>query len=382
MLIEESDGGMPCFGPIFKRRETAGRCVECFKRRRRATASPLGSFHFVAAGEEPDSLRNGQLADASDGVVHTFLPLPDCSCSRGAGARFSLLDAVSSRTGLIEALHQSRLGEYYNVFAMGARAIGSGDIPVLCHGMASDCSLSQATLRAIVEALERYSAGFWNHSAATVVDMSSDGLAVVNANMLSDGRTVKVPAADVFFPYPDSSTTQTTCGLAAAESTASAAERALAERIENDSFLHASIHGLPDGCQESTEDGWLFVWPAELGHYVACHLRSSREIPFFTMGLGASLDIDQAKEKAVAEERQSRCYYSTPMRLGRPAAGDGVDGLMHRLAYLRGAGESLLSCLHSKAAHPVGTSDFAVVDLTTNDVALLGIRVVRVVRID
>jgi hypothetical protein len=301
----------------------------------------------LGPGGTPDTRDHQVRVAGGAAVAHRFLPLPGCRCPRVRRPAV-LWDAVSERVGIVSRVREWRAHGWRHAVARGSRLVGSGGVRVLADGRGAADTDRAARLVAVAEAVERYAAGWWNHSPETRVE---DGR--VDAVRLTDGAPVAVGAERVFLPYPASAAMQDSVGLAAAESYADAVRRAMAEVIERDTFWAAMEgHAEPDSVAAGP-GGLTVVWRAGHGHLVACVATYSDATPHMTLGLGAEIGVGAGR----------------------------FDGLVTRLAGDRAFGAAVSARLSRGSARPEPASDFAAVDLTTADVRAVGIAVARVVRV-
>lgn len=368
VLLEQGDDGV-AVGPGFAGERDP--CLDCFLRRREASPTPVGEL-TLGPGGTPDTRDHQVRVAGGAAVAHRFLPLPGCRCPRVRRPAV-LWDAVSERVGIVSRVREWRAHGWRHAVARGSRLVGSGGVRVLADGRGAADTDRAARLVAVAEAVERYAAGWWNHSPETRVE---DGR--VDAVRLTDGAPVAVGAERVFLPYPASAAMQDSVGLAAAESYADAVRRAMAEVIERDTFWAAMEgHAEPDSVAAGP-GGLTVVWRAGHGHLVACVATYSDATPHMTLGLGAALTPSEAIAKARREDRLVRGALALP-EIGVGAGR--FDGLVTRLAGDRAFGAAVSARLSRGSARPEPASDFAAVDLTTADVRAVGIAVARVVRV-
>lgn len=238
---------------------------------------------------------------------------------------------------------------------------------------------------------------------------------------------VKLPASATYlnFPVAGGQLSQTTSsGLATGVSFEDAALRALYELIERDAFMlswlarRPGVRIDPAGCDQSTGRALgeverlgarteLFLIDLGTGHptVVCLGLGDGVSWPGATIGLGTHANIDRALQKAVLEHSHYGVYLRRLMREGRHLGvrqpSDVLGSLDHGLFYVdpehvaelkffRGSPAQAVSLeiLRARYREPatlaacvaqlrkIGVRT-AAVDLTTSDVALAGLRVVR-----
>ena len=238
---------------------------------------------------------------------------------------------------------------------------------------------------------------------------------------------VLIPAQATYFGFtgdelPIGQTTSN--GIAAGNSFEDAALRALYELTERDAFMLHWLAGLrgeridPDGCDESSRNALkeaqrlgarteLYLLDLDAGYPTVVCLGFGDGIlwPGATIGLGTHADIDVAFRKAVLEHGHYGPYMRRLMREGRHqrvlAPEDVVNSLDHGLYYCHTRNAPGLDGLRQSYAS-VSLSDLrkryrnepsmaalaarlltcgirtAAVDVTAPDVALAGVKVVRV----
>lgn len=349
-------------------------CLECFLKRRRASRVTLGEFD-LAPGES-EAVRDHQVIVTGAALrAHRFIPLPTCACERATDP-VELADTVSERTGLVGALVEWRADGWTHVVAFGSALVGSGGVRLLGDGRGSAAEAALARRVAVVEALERYAAGWWDHSDATIV---ADGL--VQGVRVSDGAIVALPADRVFLPYPDSDAVQDSVGLAAAETFEVARTRAVAELIERRVFWEAVEGRCAPSSTTRATSSVVVTWEAPMGHTVACAMVRSEEGQGWGIGLGCSTHEEEAIAKA---RRECRLVVGALSGRGVPEGADRFDKIARYLADHEDAVEWFADRLSSGTSSAADTMSFEIgtVDVTTGDVAAVGLRVARAVQID
>jgi ribosomal protein S12 methylthiotransferase accessory factor len=250
----------------------------------------------------------------------------------------------------------------------------------------------------------------------------------IEGRWLDTGDRVQLPALATYMNFPVAPPERfaqiTSNGLAAGATFEDAALRALYELIERDAFmLHwlARKPGLrldPDGCDAVTRRALreldrfgarseLYVLDTGTRHpcVVCVGLGDGRSWPGVTIGLAAHAEIDTALQRAVLEHGHFGAYITRLMRENGHSpvrrAEDVVSALDHGLYYIPPAAIRALEPLRSRPSPPATLAALrsryrqqptlsscvqslgnigvraAVVDVTSPDVALAPIRVVR-----
>jgi hypothetical protein len=410
LVVESGPSGGPAFGPILASEEAA--CLGCVAARRHAASgTAVGVLRTVAISGDAlpasvERLAEHQLWFGPGGLAgDRFLPLPQCRCPRTRGgtrrrAEGDLEELVGSRLGLIR-----RVWEFHGVpglvtaVAEGAPLTGTSGLPVLAQGTATASDRAVARRLAIVEALERYAAGFWQESDLRLVG----AVPMVEASRHDDGARVWVPASRVYLPFDEANAggSSGASGLAAGSSLADATDRAVAERVERNvigRFLDGDVgtRRLPAPADD-VPDADLHAGAIDVllacaqGHYVCAALvAGGREVPHATIGFGAARRLEQALAKARAERlhveaHMRRLAGEKPVRL--PAEASTVDRLVHGLAFgspdalLRAAGLAAAPFLRRPPTLRGDTRGLAIVDVTTSDLRRFGLSVVRAVNL-
>jgi bacteriocin biosynthesis cyclodehydratase domain-containing protein len=442
ILVEDAGGGTAAVGPLFHRgragcfdcyvaRRRANGGKECRPPESLSEAA-LGQIRDqVAAFFASQSVLSGEQIEVAPGgevARHTFLPVPSCpacasadpeerdlTCESLVGNRLGLVHEVRFLPGVPESLVAA--------LASGCRTDAFLASRAMNRGMAVDETAAQARGRAIGESIERYCAAAMPEDAPFARAMDLEGAYLdpqrlgplqgewdpetsairwVCAYSLIGDHPIWVPASAVFIPYgyqwgEPTIEMQSSVGIAAHPALDEAILRGLAEILERDACLRAwrwrlpveAVHDRPiaaDGlrlarvpnnsglqvvaaflergdppltstgmaARQSLRDAarhatleailsqlWLRDWLETNGHEHPCVPRTM---------------IDNAVAHAVrADLRASRCRWLSP---GRSAAIDG-DTLPWTAVLDR-------------------TPEACFVDLTTPDVAVAGIRVVRV----
>jgi YcaO cyclodehydratase, ATP-ad Mg2+-binding len=390
MILSEQNTYSPVLavGPTF--RGDRDPCLDCFLRRRNASPAPLGPISLaptIAASRE--DVRDHQvLLGPERRGTHRLWPFPECHCARArdllsGSVRIPFDEVVSERSGLISSINSRNAGNYIEVTTFSARTIGTGGVPVVADGSGSDVSPALAALRAIAESMERYSAGFWGYSRTTSVVNAEDPGSVM-ANSVVDDSPVMVPAPSVFIPYPLSTAVQDSVGLAAGRNLAAAQSRALAERIERDTFWDALADRQSAAQVEQVADGLLQCdFTGLLSHHVIILLRySPAQRPFLTLGLGCSTNVAHATEKAHMEESHVRASVSGALGESLSSGRSRLDRLLWSCANDRTAAAMTVRTLASNGPNTQpGSREYASLEITVPEARALGLHVVRVVRL-
>lgn len=245
---------------------------------------------------------------------------------------------------------------------------------------------------------------------------------------LDTGEVVWTPAVATYMHFPTSMTEQfgqtTSNGLAAGVTFEDAALRALYELIERDAFMLFWLARIPalrlalDGCDPITYQALreierlgarteLYVIDAGTKHptVVCLGLGDGRSWPGVTIGLAAHADLDTALQRAVLEHGHYGPYIRRVMHDGDHrrifTSADVRTAVDHALYYIPPARIAALDSFRSGAETPVSVVDLrskyrqdatltacierlgdagiraAAVDVTSPDVALAPLRVVR-----
>ena len=245
---------------------------------------------------------------------------------------------------------------------------------------------------------------------------------------LATGDQVQLPALAAYMHFTVKSgehfAQMTSNGLAAGVTAEDATLRALYELIERDAFMlywlarRAAVRIAPDGCDAVTQRALseverlgarteLYVLDVGTGHptVVCLGLGDGRSWPGATIGLAAHADIDIALQRAALEHGHCGAYIRRLMLEGRhehlPDSENVLTGLDHALYYVSPARAVSLEPLRAGAVPLITLADLrsryrqestlstcvaclqdagirtAAVDVTSPDVALAPMRVVR-----
>jgi ribosomal protein S12 methylthiotransferase accessory factor len=335
---------------------------------------------------------------------------------------------------------------------------GKGQAAITGEGKGT--SRCEAIRSAIGEGIERYSASIWDPSILTYAsynelrDQAFDPRWLVlyddeqyaqpefpfvpfkgetpihwiTGLWLDTNERVHLPAFAAYMNFPtkdEERLAQTTSnGLAAGESFADAALRALYELIERDAFLVFWLARRPavrvavdvadrfvcEALREVERLGArteLYLLDAGTRHptMVCLGLGDGQSWPGLTIGLGTHADVDIALRRAVVEHGHYGSYMRRLMRDGRhkmvASAEDVQSGLDHGLYYIHANHGSAMDYFRTKGEEPVRLEELrseyreeaslstcvsclaevgirtAAVDLTSPDVELAPIKVVR-----
>ena len=215
-------------------------------------------------------------------------------------------------------------------------------------------------------------------------------LSWLQTTRLVTGESVWVPAGRVLLPFEADAVprVQTSCGLAAGESQEEALRRAILEVEERDSFMRAwHAAEAPGVCaaERLLPELHLSRVPSAWGPPTVVALLELPEAPFCSGGLACRLDEAAAARSAQLEAIAGHALMLEWLGHGRRLAEGPVTrvtdyAFAHATrAELRRARQSWLEPrrqLPAGAERSIGS--YLVRDLTTPDVALAGIRVVRV----
>ena len=365
--IEELDAAVTTFGP-----ETA--CYRCLTRRVGAHEDTAGDPHGdrsrvrlagAVAGHRLISL----LAGANDGGAVTelpgpdrrLLPVPHCECapSKGPSRELPLAhrdvgvddaltraeQAVDDRVGLVAAVGERESFPVPYYVADIADTSGFSETAAASLAAGVDVDWDRAYMKAIGEALERYSAGVYRTQQAirgserTLADPVSPRAFVrpegfdppapderiewIAGEALPDGKRVSLPAEFVWFPPPSQrSRPAITTGLGLGNSPVEAVLAGLYEVIERDATMLAWYSTFePLGLEidadavfseltkraraESLTVTTLLVTQDIDVPVVAAAVHREGEWPRFAAGSGAALDPLAAARSAVAEALQN-----------------------------------------------------------------------------
>lgn len=379
--------GRSLVGPAFTAGEES--CRECLALRLASCSLATPSFEVAT------DLSTGVgkvLADhaAFDGGgmkarLFVFPPPPLCRCARAERMRSKsrdLLDSVSPFFGPIRNVEfwPGPEGRTLAV-ANGISMQGTSGALVFANGSATDLDPEAAARRAVAEALERYSAGFWDENR-----LVGRGRQSVTGFDCATGDPVLVPAAQVFLPF-DGTTSGDSSGLAAGSTLGEATERALAERIERD-VAEPFFSEISEASGPSY--GHQIMIGREMGHEVWLSVRRAENPPFLAIGLGAHTLREVARAKSDSESLHVAAHMAllAGQRENIPDNDIGwLESAVLRHAFNREAGKHLLSRVASKTSlyeSRVLTAPRrrAVVEVTVPDVAAFGLRVVRVITLD
>ena len=455
--IETIDAAVTTFGP-----ETA--CYRCLNQRVGAHEEPSGDdphgdrsrvrLAGAVAGNKLISLLTG----ASDGGEITelpgpdrrLLPVPNCSCAadaepsrelplthRTVGVDDALTraeQAVDDRVGLVANVGERESFPVPYYIAEIADTTGFSDTAAADFAAGVDVDWDRAYMKAIGEALERYSAGVYRARQATRGSERTLSAAVsptafvrpegfeqpdpeqriewIDGQRLPDGERVSLPAEFICFPPPNQRYRPAiTTGLGLGNSPIAAILAGLYEVIERDATMLAWYStfeplGLAiedDVVAELTKRARaesLTVTPLLVTQdidvpVVAAAVHREGEWPRFAVGSGANLDPIAAARSAIAEALQNWME----LRSMGPEMAAEQGGAIAEYADLPGAAEAFVDPDSRIPVEGLGEPDLtgetelrAVCDrlsavdldayaarLTTRDVDALGFAAVRAV---
>ena len=456
--IETIDAAVTTFGP-----ETA--CYRCLSQR-------VGA-HEESTGDDPHGDRSrvrlagavaghrliSLLAGAIDcgkitelpGTDRRLLPVPNCGCAatgepsrelplthRTVGVDDALTraeQAVDDRVGLVTNVGERESFPVPYYIAEIADTTGFSDTAAADFAAGVDTDWDRAYMKAIGEALERYSAGVYRTSQAThgsertlTTPVSprkfvrpegfeppapDDRIEWIDGRTLPDGETVSLPAEFVWFPPPNQrSRPAITTGLGLGNSTVEAILAGLYEVIERDATMLA-WYSTFDPLGLVIEDDpviteltkraraeSLTVTPLLVTQdidvpVVAAAVHREGEWPRFAVGSAARLDPIAAARSATAEALQNWMELRT---MGSEMAAE-QGGAIAEYADLPAAAQEFVEPDSQVSASDLGEPELtgteeltAVCDrvsavdldayaarLTTRDVDSLGFEAVRVV---
>jgi ribosomal protein S12 methylthiotransferase accessory factor len=442
ILIEENGEGGFTIGPMFRRgrkgcfycyiaRRRANGAREC-----RPVSAVSPQMVALLRGEldaaiTPDSRSFArQIAVFPTGVMesHIFLPVPNCrECADapalGNGATGSLA-LVSNRLGIVHEVAAWRpLPEpFTSAIAVGCRTDALWSSRALNQGIAVDDDADRARLRAVAESVERYCAAAVPADLVTCRSTDLEGRYVapsrlgfitgsneehcvfswVRARTIEDEREVWVPASAIYMPFTKCGVEaaiqlQSSVGLAAHLNLEEAVRHGLFEVLERDACLRAWRRGLP---VESVShdflemDGlYLVRVPSDSGLCVIACFIERAEPPFTSTGLAARPTFDDAARHAILEAMLSHVWLCDRLATHGPESrADPVrtmvdNAVAHAVCeHLRASRRRWLDAVHSETKIPEASwanivnrlPEACFVEITTPDVAAIGMRVVRV----
>lgn len=432
VLVEDAGCGAIAIGPYFSP-DLPG-CIDCYIARRAANGARqilpctdgrqdgIASRVMDLVQRSRVDRINYQLLLSKSGRTreHILLPMPDC---RHCGAkpqtrpRLTLDAACDLRLGIVSKVD---MGVDHDTGYCTARAHGahyntaSGD-PVFNHGFAADTTPQAARVRALGEAVERYAGSLARPAVAAAPSnwniwsearkFGPDRIRWVTARH-SDGTTGAVPARRISLPYrpgldeaplqhPLSST-----GMAAAQNLDNAVDKGYFEMIERDVFMRSWRGGGGVWPIPAEPDDPVGMRTVQIEHVdrlpVVAAFFESRTVPYTATGLAGRTSRAEARQAAIREAVAARNWVHERLSSDAPLPSLPPRTLYdHALVHavdpaLRAA---RVKWLGTPAADPVQASaekegfrasreNAFCVDLTTRDVALLGVSVARVVSPD
>jgi len=441
-----------------------GPCYDCLVTRVRSALDelPTGSPTVDPAAARLAGAKAGRLAlDALDGrdpvgtvvelphAERRLLPVPNCGCDDGSSGALDRTfeplaleatleraeGAVDARLGPIVSIGEAESfpAPYYLAGLCDTRGFSDATASRQAAGVAADWN--PAFVKAVGEALERYSAGVYRESAFHVAPVAAlddvvppdrfvrpadaetpapeEPLAWVPGEDLRTGDSVHLPAERVVFPPPTERLGPAiTTGLGLGSSGVGALVSGLTEVVERDATMLAWYSTFAPLGLEVDDAGFdalvrrarsadLAVSPMLVTQdvdvaVVTVALHRDGDWPRFAVGSGAALDpvraargaLEEAlqnwlelrgmgRETAEAEEPRVARYATFP-----PEAQTLLDGVEGRVAAADvgpvdpPTGEAALAALLDRVA--AADLDAYAVRLTPRDVASLGFEAVRV----
>jgi ribosomal protein S12 methylthiotransferase accessory factor len=429
LLLEDAGGGAISVGPRFGR--GARLCFRCYWARRASHnasgCSPWRGSWQAASGPLREALErlsgSLELRHAEQFLIpregpmvrHRVLPLPSCSRCHSLpppADALTLSDLLSERVGIVARVSDLAPGAAYlpTVVATGCRTDAFAPARAAAYGLAADTTRERASLRAIAECVERYCPSFAPPDLVRAHARQLEGAVLVSpetqqheqaypdqplswlqATCLGTGEPIWVPAGRLLLLFdPDPGPrVQTSCGLAAGSSVQDALQRAILEVEERDSFMRAWYGGEPPGvCEEPLllPEMRLSRVPTPWGPPTVAAWLELPAPPFCSAGLSCRLEEAAAARSAQLEAIASHALALDALERGRHLP----DGPVRRVtdyafahatrAELRASRRAWLEPQRRLAsAEPRALDQYLARDLTTPDVALAGLHVVRVV---
>lgn len=407
----------------------ASPCATCISRRfaahghrPRVRAAPAGTPLLAETARllGPDT-SPGRLIEWRDGavIVHYALPVPGCGCAnRRMPPSLSLADAVSDLVGLVGAVESWALDglapdrETVFVSATGSD-IGVFDRPGGRGGGTGCGTYEQAFAAAIGETLERYAAAFIPdglplgaipdldaphllpepHAFAHHPLGSHDVLRWVKGRRIVDGSDCYVPAAMVYFPYVCADdeprrSSGSSQGLAAGADLDQAVVHGLCEVIERDAFMRAWRFGMAHheiaNPYPSRPDLRFCAIPNRFGLPVVTAFSEADKKPYCVAGIAGRGSFSEAIEASAREVIGGRVFFDRRSdeeeRAIEARYRHAVDPSLAaaRQRWLGAVGPTPDEPTLSWNAFVQRVPDAVAIDITTPDVAMLGVTVARV----
>ena len=429
VLIEDAGAGDIAVGPYFAPDLTG--CIDCYIARRAANGAKRilpcadADHQKVSAlvkeliqSSTSDGIARQFILSKSDHISkHVLLPMPNCpQCSsvRPTGGSLTLHAACDARLGIVSTVDMGMDPDtgYYTARANGAyyKTVDGG--PVFNQGFAADKTADGARIRALGEAVERYSGALAVPNAAA---------APHNWNIWSEARTFgpdrirwvlarspqgtahAVPARRISLPYKpciDEAPLQaplSSTGMAAAQNLNAAINKGYYEMIERDVFMRSWRGGGGVWPLRSEPNDPIGMRTVQIEHNgdlpVVAAFFESQTVPYTATGLAARSTCAEAREAAIREAVAAQIWVKERLASGDPLP-VGPPQTLYDHAVVHAVDLNLRSArikwLETPAADVIGTdaphvcfqtareNTFAV-ELTTNDVAMLGVSVARVV---
>jgi ribosomal protein S12 methylthiotransferase accessory factor len=434
VTIEDAGTDAVAVGPLFGINEPA--CVRCYMRRRRANHGREFKPAISLTAQQTDQVaqtlcrvidgessivRQIQVLIDAQGRSHelAFLPVPGCErCWNPLIKKrhFAIEKAVDSRIGLVSKIERVDLSELGRTMV---RALGASTIPLngrraMNSGVAADANPENALFRAIGESLERYASAFELGPHLTAKALGKERLVLdpqhdriedeweirwVAAKHVGSHIRGWAPCQSVYLPYRRATAeanlgVQSSCGLAAGRTLADAIRHGVEERIERDAFMRAWRGRVPVErvlARQSIPGLSVVRLPAQGELHVAVALIERATPPYTSVGAAARADLAAATKAAVDEAIVTQRWLEEWIADEKPAPATFpprtlVDhARVHAtLPALRASRElwinpkgGAVACNNDKRVF-VPPNDTWYVELTTPDLALLGVSVVRV----
>lgn len=362
--VEEVDAAVSLFT-----RESG--CFRCLRQRVGATVEPAERAQGVrsavryagaVAARRAIRLLSGEALGGTvveiEGPERRFQPVPFCSCGSGRDRTLTLshreadLDdavtraerAVDDRVGLVRQIGEQESYPLPYYLAQTADTTGFSDARAAEFAAGADADWNRAYMKALGEALERYSAGVYRESEfrrATTADLDAavvpsrfvrpddypyPGAAEerrwVPARDLASGEGAWLPAEVVQYPPPEERIKPAiTTGLGLGNSTVEATLSGLYEVVERDATMLGWYSTFDPLGLEIDDEGFetlrrrakseglevsasLFTQDVDVP-VVAVAVHREGEWPAFATGSGCALDPVAAAESALSEALQN-----------------------------------------------------------------------------
>ena len=346
-------------------------CFRCLRRRVGATVEPAEKpqgvrsavrYAGAVAARRAIRLLSGESLGGTvveiEGPERRFQPVPFCPCGKGRDRTLTLShreadledaiaraeQAVDDRVGLVRQVGEQESYPLPYYLAQTADTSGFSDARAAEFAAGADADWNAAYMKALGEALERYSAGVYRESEfrrATAADLDAAVLPSrfvrpddypspeaaeerrwVPALELGDGSPAWLPAEVVQYPPPEERIKPAiTTGLGLGNSTVEATLPGLYEVLERDATMLAWYSTFDPLGLEIDADGFetlrkrassegldvsasLFTQDVDVP-VVAVAVHREGEWPEFATGSGCALDPVAAAESALSEALQN-----------------------------------------------------------------------------